>query len=154
MTLPRSKLAIVHVAAKQLGLADDDYRALLRRLGGVDSASRLDQAGFDAVMWRLAELGFKSTSPRRPPPLRAGMASPPQTQLIRHLWATYTDGQGTDASLGKWLDGRFKVSALRFVDAGLARKAIAALRHMMAKQARKAAAGRRPEPKNPLNPGT
>lgn len=138
--LPRSKLAIIHVAAKQLGLDDATYRALLRQLAGVASARELSPEGFELVMARLAELGFKSTSPRRPLPARAGMATPRETQLVRHLWWQFTAGQGNDASLGKWLDGRFKVSALRFVDAARAPKVIAALRHMVAKKARKGAA--------------
>jgi hypothetical protein len=133
------KLAILHVARKQLGLDDDAWRGLLRGVAGVESSRDLSPAGFELVMARLAGLGFVSTSPLKPLPARRGMASPAQAQLMRHLWGVYTDGQGTEASLGKWLHGHFKVSALRFVDTGLAPKVIAGLRHMLERKAQMAA---------------
>ena len=135
--LPDAKLRLIHVARRQLGLKDDDYRAILSLYGGVNSATMLDQAGFTAVMDRFGELGFRSTSSRRPLPLRAGMASPGQVQLIRQLWAEFTDGKGSDATLGKWLERTLKVSALRFVTADLAFKAIGALNNMTGKRRRR-----------------
>lgn len=135
MSLPLSKLKLLHVARRQLGIEEEAWRAILRQHGGVASSRELSQGGFDGVMLRLGQLGFKSTSPLKPLPRRRGMSPPGQAQLIRHLWAEFTDGKGTDASLGKWLEGRFKVSALRFVDEELAPKAIGALRNMVARKA-------------------
>lgn len=132
--LSPSKLSLIHVAKRQLSLSDEDYRSILGLYGGVTSAAMLDQQGFDAVMERFTELGFRSTSKRRPMPLRAGMASPAQVQLMRNIWAECTDGEGTDASLGKWLERQFKVSALRFVTAELAPKVLGGLKAMKAKQ--------------------
>jgi hypothetical protein len=142
--LPKGKLVILHVARRQLGLGEEAWRDLLWRTAAVRSARELDAAGFEAVMHRLGELGFVSTSPMKPLPRRDGMAPPGQAQMIRALWARYTDGQGSDPSLGKWLEGRFKVSSIRFVTAELAPKAIAALRNMLAKKAAKQAAGGAP----------
>jgi len=132
--LPDGKLRLIHVARRQLDLAEDDYRAILSLYGGVNSATMLDQAGFTSVMARFGELGFRSTSSRRPLPARSGMASPGQVQLIRQLWAEFTEGEGTDATLGKWLERTFKVSALRFVTADLAFKTIGGLKGMKGKQ--------------------
>jgi hypothetical protein len=61
---------------------------------------------------------------------RTGMASPGQTSFIRQLWAECTQGAGTDATLGKWLERQFGVSSLRFVSADLAPKVIGGLKAM------------------------
>jgi hypothetical protein len=132
--LPDAKLRLIHVARRQLGLMEGDYRAILGLYGGASSATMLDQVGFTAVMDRFRELGFRSTSSRRPLPARVGMASPGQVQLIRRLWAEFTDGEGSDATLGKWLERTLKVSALPFVTADLAFKAIGALKSMTGKR--------------------
>ncbi|MGH6753458.1 regulatory protein GemA [Hypericibacter sp.] len=126
----KAKIGLIHVAKAKLGLGDDDYRAILRQVAGVESSTALDEAGFDLVMLHFEKLGFKSDWGQRNFGHRAGMATPNQVALIRHLWSDYTAGEGTDASLGKWLDRRFKVSSVRFLDADAARKAIAGLRNM------------------------
>jgi hypothetical protein len=125
-----AKVSLIHVARRQLDLSEEDYRAVLSLFGGVASAKELDQRGFTAVMARLEHLGFRSTSPRRPMTARTGMASPGQTSFIRQLWAECTQGAGTDATLGKWLERQFGVSSLRFVSADLAPKVIGGLKAM------------------------
>lgn len=132
--IDRKKIALIRVAKQQLGLTDDDYRAVLKRCGGVESSKDLDLSGFQAVMSHFERCGFQSTAKKRNFGDRAGMASPSQVALIRKLWATYTDGAGTDASLGKWLDRTFKISSIRFVDAGTAKKVITGLKAMTKKK--------------------
>ncbi|HSQ79408.1 MAG TPA: phage protein GemA/Gp16 family protein [Candidatus Bathyarchaeia archaeon] len=48
--LDRRKLALIHIVKKELGLGDRDYRCLLRRVAGVESARDLDEAGFRTLM--------------------------------------------------------------------------------------------------------
>ena len=139
MTLSTSKLSIIHVAKSQLGLDDAAYRDLLWNLTGVRSSRELTQGGFELLMQRFAELGFKSTSRLKPLPARSGMATPAQVQKMRALWAEFTDGQGTDLSLGKWLDSHFKVSSVRFVDAELAQSVIGGMVKMAKAKASRAA---------------
>lgn len=142
MTLPASKTRIIHVAKSQLGLDDAAYRDLLWRLTGVRSSRELTPSGFELLMRRFAELGFRSTSRLKPLPARAGMATPAQVQKMRALWAEFTDGKGTELSLGRWLDGHFKVSSVRFVDAELAQQVIGGMVLMLKrKAARQARAG-------------
>ena len=135
--LTRKQLGLVHVAKKQLGLEDEDYRAILRLEAGVNSARDLDAAGLEAVMWRFKELGFKHSADPSYYGDRAGMASPGQVAYIRNMWANYTDGEGTDRSLGKLLDRVAKVSDIKFLTTGGATKAITALRAMVARKAEK-----------------
>lgn len=49
--LSRKKLALIHIIKKKLGLKDDEYRCILRRIGHVESASELDEAKFRKVMY-------------------------------------------------------------------------------------------------------
>jgi hypothetical protein len=134
------KLRLIHVARGQLGLTEEDYRSILMLFGGVSHAAELNLAGFTAVMERFTALGFASTSPRRPFPQRLGMASPRQTSLMRQLWAECTNGTGTEAELGKWLEGHFHVSSLRFLTGDLAPKVLGALKAMKTKRGAQKAA--------------
>ncbi len=134
MPLANDKIKLVQVAKRQLRLTDDDYRAILEMVAGVVSSRDLDDDGFGRVMDHFNRLGFQSTSDRRNFGNRTGMASAGQVNLIRCLWSEYTDGTGTDASLGKWLDRQFKVSALRFVTTDMAPKVISALKAMKSKK--------------------
>lgn len=138
MTLDRKKLGLIHIGKARLGLGEDDYRALLRRVAGVDSAAELSPAGFTAVMHELERLGFRSTFMERNLGHRPGMASPEQVAKIRHLWSRFTDGEGKDASLGKWLEKRGWGSSIRFLTADTAHRAIGALMVMNRKKGRAA----------------
>lgn len=66
-----SELAKIHVAKKQLGMSDDDYRAMLQSKGGASSAADLDHAGRQRVLAYLTTLGFKpKASPQTKRPAR------------------------------------------------------------------------------------
>lgn len=133
MSLPKKKIALLHVAASRLGLSDDQYRDVLRRFGGVESSAELTDGDFGRVMDWFAKCGFKSYARERHLGDRPGMASPGQVAKIRALWREFAE-HGTDASLGHWLERQFKVASVRFVSAELAPKVIAALRHMIARK--------------------
>lgn len=133
MTISAKQISLIHVAVARLGLADEDYRALLNRYGGVDSGKNLSQPGFNRLMDAFTRLGFRSDFQVKNMGERAGMASPRQVALIRDLWTEYTGGEGTELTLGKWLERSFRVSSLRFLPAGQAPKAITALKMMKAR---------------------
>ncbi len=128
--LAPEKVRLVQVARRHLNLCDDDYRSILRRAGGVGSSTELDDPGFRQVMDAFAYLGFQSTSAAANFGRRDGFATAGHVVIIRRLWTAYTGGQGDDASLGKWLDAHWHVSALRFLTADMAPKVIAALKAM------------------------
>ncbi|MFW6027279.1 MAG: regulatory protein GemA [bacterium] len=133
------QIALVHVAKSRLGLDDDTYRDILDAYCGVTSARDLDREGFDLLMEVFAQMGFESTSAKRNYGRRPGMATTGQIAYIRRLWADYTGGEGTELSLGKWMESKFKVSALRFLTKEHGQKVIAALLNMNAKKAAKTA---------------
>ena len=90
INVTNSQLALIHVAKKELALADDDYRSILELHGGVSSAKHLTLEGFERVMSRLEQLGFKSTTDRQPAraPRRDpnGAPYPAQLKMIEHLF--------------------------------------------------------------------
>jgi hypothetical protein len=129
-TITPKKIALIHIAKKQLALSEDMYRAILANKGGVTSANELDRNGFNAVMAYLTACGFRSTWTQRTFGRRDGMASPKQVDLIRDLWRQWSDSKD-DADLNRWLERSYGVSALRFLDSAAAAKAIAGLRAMV-----------------------
>lgn len=57
---PRNRqLARIHIAKKQLNLAEDVYRSILLQVGGVESAADLDEPGRTRVLDHLRGLGFQ-----------------------------------------------------------------------------------------------
>ena len=148
------QIALIHVAAHQLGMSDADYRALLMGAAGVRSASDLDAAGFKAVLRRFEALGFAKGKARRagvpaaaPAPVppqygeRWGMATPAQVDIIRGMWRTWYEGSDEDSAraLRHWLERHYHVSDLRFCDVATAQKAIEGLKAMNGRKQRAAA---------------
>lgn len=137
----RDKIALIHVARRDLQLDEDLYRLLLKEAAGVTSSRDLTEAGFLAVMARFERIGFKS----RPAPdqvgaaplgERLGMATPAQIAYIRGLWAKWL-GRQDEAALIQWIEAKYHVSAIRFMDVVRAQKAIEGLKRMVARKADK-----------------
>lgn len=56
----KNKLAVIHIARKQLGLDDECYRALLWGAARIDSASDLaSEAQYNAVLTAFIHAGYK-----------------------------------------------------------------------------------------------
>ena len=53
------ELKMVHVAARQAGLGEEQYRMVLRNAGGVASSKELTQAGLEDVMSVFEDGGFR-----------------------------------------------------------------------------------------------
>lgn len=92
----RRELALIHIAAKEAGLDDAAYRALLRAVAGVDSARDLDAAGRRAVLARLGR------APRNVTPISDWRT--PRIAKARALWTLLvTAGVIRAPSEGAWL---------------------------------------------------
>lgn len=59
MSISKGVLSKIHIAKGQLGMDDDSYRALLRRVAGVESAKDLNTRQAGRLMVELERLGFK-----------------------------------------------------------------------------------------------
>lgn len=68
MTLPensrRDDLAKIHIAKKDLDMAEDTYRALLWTVGRVHSSAELDYAGRQRLLDHLKACGWKPRLPK------------------------------------------------------------------------------------------
>ena len=54
----RKELAMIHIARKQLGIDEADYRSMLSSVAGVVSAADLDHDGREKVLDHLRQCGF------------------------------------------------------------------------------------------------
>ena len=146
MKLTNKQLGKLHVGRRQIGLSDDDWRALLARVVSprATSSTDLNNVGFDLVWGELVRLGAKDTTPRHGPAfgvrVQRGMATDGQLEMIRGLWRQYAESETTDRQLERWLEGKFKVSALRFLPGWQVAKVIHALKAMVNHRNRKRAA--------------
>lgn len=80
--MSRQLLAKVHIAKKELGLDDEVYRAMLRRLTGQDTAKGLTVGEFDVVLKEFERLGWEPKSATEKPK-RSSDAR------IRKIWAIW-----------------------------------------------------------------
>lgn len=134
MRLSSKQIGLVHLAKKRVGMTDDDYRSMLRRVAGVETSADLDAIDLDLVMAEFRRLGFESTGYKATFGYRRGMVTPAKVALIRRLWSETPYADGSERSLNQWLERYFKASSLRFLDAEHGQKAIGALKAMVAKK--------------------
>ncbi|MGL5306163.1 MAG: gp16 family protein [Aeromonas veronii] len=59
------QIAKIHIAKVQLGLDDEEYRALLGRVAGVSSAKDLDPRQIGAVLAAFEKLGWQPKAPAK-----------------------------------------------------------------------------------------
>lgn len=102
-------LTLVHVGRRELGLDDEDYRALLESVTGARSAKGLKAAQLEDVVKAMKDLGFKvkgGPTSRRSPPSSAHVQAP-EVRKLRAIWITmYQDGllhDGSDDALGSFI---------------------------------------------------
>lgn len=102
-------LTLVHVGRRELGLDDEDYRALLESVTGSRSAKGLKAAQLEAVVTAMKGLGFKvkgNTTGRRSPPSAAHVQAP-EVRKLRAIWITMKqDGllrDGSEDALGSFI---------------------------------------------------
>lgn len=77
----RNQISAIHVARAELGLSEDDYRAMLQSVGGVDSAAKLTWEGRQAMLDALRKLGWKSPNVRP-----RGPRATTESDKIKALW--------------------------------------------------------------------
>ncbi len=79
MPIGRKKKAIVHIAKQNLHLDEETYRQILKGVAGVESSTQLTEAGFEKVMRRFQEMGFKGLLPDPYQPVPKGRLIPPES---------------------------------------------------------------------------
>lgn len=137
--LAKSVLAKIHVAKKQLAMDDDAYRAMLRSVGGVDSAKDLTSAAADRVLRHLERSGFKPVRKSNARGVAEGrpLAGDPQSTKIRALWLELHRAgvvrNPTEAALAAYVKRQTGVEALQWLSSAQASQLIEALKRWLAR---------------------
>jgi hypothetical protein len=76
MHIGRKKKALVHIAKEDLHLDEESYRQILKGVAGVESSAQLTKEGFEKVMRRFQEMGFKGLLPYSYHPIPKGRLIP------------------------------------------------------------------------------
>jgi len=76
MAIGRKKKALVHIAKQNLKLEDESYRQVLKGVAGVESSTQLTADGFEKVMKRFEEMGFRGLLPSPQHPIPKGRLIP------------------------------------------------------------------------------
>lgn len=84
----RKDLAKIHIAKKELGLTDDEYRDILRAHFRKDSAAKLTPVQAGRLLNHFKKLGWK---PRQRTLPGMTLAADPMSKKIRALWLTLAD---------------------------------------------------------------
>lgn len=112
----------IQIARRELRLEETEYRALLKRVAGVDSARALTDRKAEAVIVELRRLGFVPKASTRPATERADL------RKLYALWGALQPGPLDREALRQWVHSRFAVSAPEFLKPAQAREAIEQLK--------------------------
>ncbi len=125
----RRDLAKIHIARKELGMEEEDYRAMLQDVAGVGSSADLTVAGRSKVLRRLEKLGWK---PKTRKPRQKITAREPVDRKIRALWLDLANlGAVRDRSekaLNSYVSRQTGVDRLDWLSSKQAEKVIEALK--------------------------
>lgn len=137
----KQQIVKIHVLASRMLLPDGMYRSILQERFGVQSCKALNClqaedliAGLKHMGW---EMGFwdKSADEEKYNELgeRPGMATPSQLRMVESIFSQVTKpetDEERDRRLRGFLFKFFKVSHMKFLDAGTVGKPLSALRAM------------------------
>jgi hypothetical protein len=131
--ITKEQKALLHVAKAQLGLEDDIYRGILHQEAGVSSSKDLTLIGFDRVMKRLKQLGFRRKAKPVIKQRRPGMASPEQIWKINDL-ARQLGWQDNPKRLAGFVKKYANIERLEWLPHGKAWRIIEALKKLVERQ--------------------
>lgn len=131
----RAMIAKIHVAAKDMALADDTRRALMVRLTGKASSADMSATELDRVLGEFKRLGWKAkpaSGQARPAARRP--ADHPVARKARALWISLHQlgavRNRSDAALEAFACRQLGVAAFQWADQAQGYKVIEALKAM------------------------
>lgn len=128
----RRELAKIHIGAKQLGLGEDAYRAMLYMVAGVVSAADLDINGRAAVLAHLRKSGFKAKrrgGPRHPNKPEIAAAPWDKKELLKKIEAYLAEAKRPWNYVHGMARRMYKVDRVEWCDAVQLRGIVAALEY-------------------------
>lgn len=125
LKIDRKKIALIHVAKKQLGLSDDEYRLALGSVG-VESSKDLFSSQFNRLMQHFERAGFVSKGAKA----RRGEKSSARTSkqaMQRKIRAIMADLGLTDSYVDAMARKMFKIDCWIWATTDQTHKIVAAL---------------------------
>ncbi len=131
-TIGRSKLIqLIHIAKAQVGLSDEDYRAVLESTARKSSCSDMTLSELDDTLKAMKKLGFHMKRLETKEIEIGWDTSREQLDYIKGMWELVARDK-RDRALYNFIKRITGASHPRFMDAAGAQKVILALRKMMA----------------------
>ena len=128
----RSKIIqLIHVAKKEIGLSDEDYRAILESTAKKTSCSEMTLFELNEVLRAMKKLGFKVKKLETREEEIGWDASKAQMDYIKGMWELVARDK-SDRALYKFIKRITGADHPRFMTAKDSQKVIIALRKMMA----------------------
>ncbi|OGP63446.1 MAG: hypothetical protein A2170_14860 [Deltaproteobacteria bacterium RBG_13_53_10] len=116
MAIGRKKKALVHIAKNDLNLDDATYQQILKGVAGVGSAAELTREGFERVMDRFQEMGFRGLHPYSPYPVSKGRLIPSDSpQGLETITANQQDFISYLLERLEWDEGHYQAFCRRIV---------------------------------------
>ena len=114
--ISKGKIKVIHVAKKQVGMTEDEYRDLLGSVG-VSSSKKLTDTTFNKVMGRFEALGFRTTSKTRKRPRKATGLPPGKREIMAKIEAILLDMDLPWAYVDGIAAKRFSVDTVQWLGA-------------------------------------
>lgn len=136
--------AKIHIAIKEIGMTDQQYRDLLTINYGVSSSKQLNGRQIGELLRLLRNKGWK---PARAPAGKNSrpMARDPQSRKIRALWLTLRDlgalRNPSEEALAKYVKKQTGVDALQWLDPQQHNQVIESLKSWVAREKRQRRGG-------------
>ena len=129
--LDRSKIIqLIHIAKSQIGLYDEDYRAVLESTAKKSSCSEMSVFELNEVLKAMKKLGFKVKKMETREEEIGWDTSKEQMDYIRGLWELVARDK-SERALYRFIKRITNADHPRFMNATGAQKVIIALRKMM-----------------------
>jgi phage gp16-like protein len=134
--IKKREVRLIKIGQRELMMEDDTYRAMLRRLGGVDSATDLDWAGRKKVLDHLRASGFKKTAGKHRSQAPRKLD---RSELMQKIEAQLADTQRPWEYAHSMAKHMFKVDHLDFCTPDHLHRIVAALEYDARRRAKAAA---------------
>lgn len=132
----RAMLAKVHLAAKELAMADETRREVILRVTGHRSSADCSDAELDALLREFRRLGWDGPPKRKPARAAAGLtpATSPIAMKARAMWKSLWNlgvvHNGAEQALEAFARRQLHVDRLQWADQSQAFRLIEALKAM------------------------
>jgi len=116
VVIGRKKKALVHIAKGDLHLDDESYHQILKGVAGVESSTQLTREGFEKVMKRFQEMGFKGLLSHPYQPVPKGRLIPSGSlQGLEPITSSQQDFVSYLLEKLDWDDGHFHAFCQRII---------------------------------------